>query len=460
MDVTDTIDDKRNVFADLGEGVPFSDEELAMFNNNVYSLEPFDTDIDGILNPYNYDPSAHDTNVHGEFSSSSWHDPDVENGGATNDFLNGGIGYGNLLSAYIDNASGPINPANDLLSLDLLQEQPFELILPDEPDHATLPKTEPTNMIQFDWNDLMIASPKFSAENDQNCSMDVDGGGSGSGGVGDVNTNAVELLPGELDELKRNLYGKFDTSKYDELHRYDFCVDDTDVEAEAAAAATSLPKSMDHLRQYHVFVMPVDDGKSTDHEAGLQSLREKFRKNPLIMASLVGQSLDIDKQSKLIIKFKPNLIDTTIDDAANRTIDQNEIITNDANANVIRTKRCRKQAIKLTEPLKTRNEINDILDALKNAAAAAAATTTDTDMESTDSVKSHYVIIPEELPKGKLIAKPKKIVEPKVTNSRCSERIQQRRRKYSGQTMGKNRAAAQRNVSECDSSQRSPQFHL
>lgn len=420
MDATNS-DDKNNIFAALNDGTLFSDDELALLNNSVYSLEPFDSaEIDGILNSYNYGGSTHETNST-DFPS-SWNDTEIEN--SSNDFLNGGIDYGNLLSSCIDNASGPINPANDLLSLDLLQEQPYELILPYEPEQDHQTKTDENNVIEFDWDEFMVHSPKLMTEttfsSEQKCIID--------------NNNVVESSPGELAELQQNLITKFESLKYDEVHQYDFSIDDKDA---AAAAATSFSNTIDNLRQYHVFLMPLDsDG---DYEAGIQSLRDKISKNPLVMGSLVGQSLDTDKQSKLIIPFKPKLIEFPNEQ---KNHDDSNAIQNDSN-DAIKMRKCRKQPVKLTEPLKTCNEISDVLEALQNAAKYQQIKQ-DTNAEQSDSASTE-----RKGEKDKVIPKMKKNQEQKKTNFRCSERIQQKRRKSRVQTVSKRHGTEKHNA--CDS---------
>lgn len=417
MDATSS-EEKKNILTAINDGALFSDDELALLNNSVYSLEPFDTaEIDGILNSYNYG-SSHETN-NADFPP-SWNDTEIEN--TSNDFLNGGIDYGNLLSSCIDNASGPINPANDLLSLDLLQEQPYELILPyePEPDHET--KTDEHNVIEFDWDDFMVHSPK-STENtqsiDKKCAVD--------------NKPVVVTTPGELGELQQNLVTKFESLKYYEVHQCDFNIDDKEAEEAAAAAASTsnLPKTMDNLRQYHVFLMPLDI--EVDYETSMQSIREKFHKNPLVVDSLISQSLDIEKQSKLIIPFKPKLVEYPTEQKT-RNNPNADVIEYDSNE-ATRMKRCRKQSVKLTEPLKTRNEISDVLEALRNAADSRE--TEKTGAGKPDSVK---ILRPSSEQKGrneKNPAKMKKQPEQKVTKFRCSERIQQRRRKTRVHTLTK-----------------------
>lgn len=416
MDATNS-DDKKNIFAALNDAALFSEDELALLNNNVYSLEPFDSaEIDGILNSYNYG-SSHETNS--AVFPPSWNDAEIEN--SSDDFLNGGIDYGNLLSSYIDNTSNPINPANDLLSLDLLHEQPYELILPyePEPDHQT--ETDENDIIEFGWDEYMMHSPKSSG----NIHPPITTSDSKSAVVRDIDTTAVELpTPGRLGELQQQLMTKFESLKYDEVHQYEFSVEDKE-----APVPDSLPKTMDNLRQYHVFIMPMDS--QTDYEASMHSLREKFRKNPLVVGSLVGQSLDPGKQSKLIIPFKPKLVDFSIDQ---KERDDPNVVQNDLN-DATKVKRSRKQPVKLTEPLKTRHEISDVLEALRNAAETQPIH----DAIADQNDEAAYARPPNERkgPKEKSPPKSKKIQEQKVTNSRCSERIQQRRRKSRVQAITK-----------------------
>lgn len=408
MDVTNS-DDKSNIFAGLNDGTLFSDDELALLNHSVYSLEPFDsTEIDGILNSYNYG-SSHEANST-DFPS-SWNDTEIEN--SSNDFLNGGIDYGNLLSSCIDNTSGPINPANDLLSLDLLHEQPYELILPYEPDQEDQTKTD-GNITEFDWDEFMVHSPKLpenTSNTDQKFAID--------------NSIAVETSPGEMGELQQSLITKFESLKYDEVHQYEFSVDDEEGAAAAAAAASS-SKTIGSLGQYHVFLMPLDP--QTDYEPSMQVLREKFRKNPSVVGSLVAQSLENGRQSKLIIPFKPKLVDYP-----------NEQMTSDG-PNVIenvsaKTKKSRKQTVKLTEPLRTRNEISDVLEALRNAAENQHSNAANA--EQTDTASDSLPSIDRKSQKEKSGQKTKKNQEPNMTNFRCSARIQQRRRKSRAQTSTK-----------------------
>lgn len=406
MDATSS-EEKKNIFAAINDGALFSDDELALLNNSVYSLEPFDTaEIDGILNSYNYGPS-HETN-NTNFPP-SWNDTEIEN--TSNDFLNGGIDYGNLLSSCIDNASGPINPANDLLSLDLLQEQPYELILPYEPEPDQETKTDEHNVIEFDWDDFMVHSPK-STSNDKKCAI--------------ASKPVAVSTPGEMGELQQNLITKFESLKYYEVHQYDFNVDDKEAEEEeeaaAAASTASLPKTMDNLRQYHVFLMPLDT--DVDYETSMQSIREKFHKNPSVVDSLISQSLDIEKQSKLIIPFKPKLVEYPNEQKTcnNPNVDVIEYDSNEAT----RMKRCRKQPVKLTEPLKSHNEISDILEALRNAADSR-------EVKETGAGKPDSVIIArssrEQNGRNEKSPKINKQPEQKVTKFRCSQRIQQNRRR-------------------------------
>lgn len=402
MDVTNSDDHKYN-FAALNENALFSDDELALLNNSVYSLEPFDSgEFDGILN-YNY-ASAHDPNTT-DFPP-SWNGTEVEN--SSNDFLNDGIDYGNLLSSCIDNSSGPINPANDLLSLDLLQEQPYELILPYEPEQDHQPKTDANDIVEFDWDEFVVHSPKVTetTANETTCEADT--------------SILMDMAPTELSELQQSLITKFEALKYHEIHQCDFSIDDKD-EAEAEAEATSATLPMENLRRYHVFVMPLD--RQANYEASMQSVREKLHKSPQLISSLVGQSLDTDKQSKLIIPFKPKLVDFRDEE---KTCDDPSVIPGEADS-PIKTKKSRKQPIILTEALKTRNEIHDVLEAIQNVAENPKIK-----VENIDGIDNATNARPSNErkgPKEKVTSKSKKSQEQKVTNFRCSERIQQRRRR-------------------------------
>lgn len=407
MDVTHS-DDKSNIFAALNDGALFSDDELALLNHSVYSLEPFDsTEIDGILNSYNYG-SSHEANST-DFPP-SWNDTEIEN--SSNDFLNGGIDYGNLLSSCIDNTSGPINPANDLLSLDLLHEQPYELILPYEPEQEDQSKTD-ENITEFDWDEFMVHSPKLPGNTqtiDQKCAVD--------------SNIAVETSPGELGELQQSLITKFESLKYDEVHQYEFSVDDKE-----AAAAASSSKTFGSLGQYHVFLMPLD--RETDYEPSMQVLREKFRRNPSAVGSLVAQSLESGRQSKLIIPFKPKLVEFS---TAQKTSDDQTATENDSKV-AAKTKKSRKQTIKLIEPLRTHNEISDVLEALRNAAEKQL--NDDANAEQMDSAINSHPSNDRKSQKEKSVQKTKKNQESNMTNFRCSARIQQRRRKSRAQTLSK-----------------------
>lgn len=418
MDVTNS-EDKKNIFAGLNDVALFSDDELALLNNSVYSLEPFDSaEIDGILNSYNYG-STQEANT-ADFPP-SWNATEIEN--TSNDFLNDGIDYGNLLSSCIDNASGPINPANDLLSLELLQEQPYELILPYEPEPEHQPKTEPNNVIEFDWDELMVHSPKSNEPNapasERKCAVD--------------NNLMFKSSSDELGALHQSLITKFESLKYDEVHQYDFSIEDTDAATTAAAAtAADLPGMKDNLRQYHVFLMPL--GSDTNHTASMQSLRDKLHRSPLVIGSLIGQSIDADKQSKLIIPFKPKLVEFPNEQKS--CDDANAVRIEPENAS--KTKRNRKHPIKLTEALKTRNEIHDILEALKSVAETHQIEDEIDALERAEpSAKNARAPNERKLQKEKITSKLKKSQDQKVTNFRCSERIQQRRRKTRVQTLTK-----------------------